>query len=277
MIFSRTSDSTDSASGSCARREGDQAGGAADEEAQESAENRGRASEHDRAPAALSIDSMCTYCTHIRNKAFEQGTLQDSVGEFNYKLSTDFGKSLISERLRSFISARCDVGEAQLVGRRELRDAFQAWQGGRSVPRGLPKTMAALGYVQATRAHGPNRKYTGVYLRVGLRRARVAPEETVVEVEPAALDNAVPLPTAVEVAAPEGARPTGGELVLDIDLFGEFRSSRIRKTDDMPPKISIVNLIAAVTDTSNARLGWANLSKRLAEVPGPRPKRHASN
>jgi hypothetical protein len=55
------------------------------------------------------------------------------------------------------------------------------------------------------------------------------------------------------------------DLVLDNDLFGEFRGARIRKTGNVPPNISIIDLIATVTGTVNPSRSWADLSKRFED------------
>jgi hypothetical protein len=49
------------------------------------------------------------------------------------------------------------------------------------------------------------------------------------------------------------------------DVFEDFRGARIRKTDDIPPRISVYDFIQAVTGNSNPRVTWADVSKRLAD------------
>ncbi|GAQ91642.1 hypothetical protein KFL_008240030 [Klebsormidium nitens] len=183
-------------------------------------------------------------------------------------------------KLRDFISTHCDTGEGLLVARREFRGAFQAWQDGEPVPQGLPDAMNALGYVSSTRAYGTNRKSTGVYVGLGLR----SQQHPVVEVETAAPEPDVEETSGEEVRAQQSDR----DLVLDNQLFGEFRGARMRKTDDVPPKISIIDLIAAVTGALNPRQTWSELSKKFVEegvhffghprkVPRARAKREAGD
>src|SRR3569833_2051038 len=161
-------------------------------------------------------------------------------------------------RLREFVSAHCDVGEALFVPRRDFSKAFKAWRGGKAAPKGLPEAMDALNYKQSTKPWGPDRRNTGVYMGVRLR------QKPIVEVEPA-----VPEDAASELPAEEAAIAVVDEardVFLENHLFGEeFSGSRIRKTNDTPPKISILDLIAMVTGTVNPRRAWADLSKRFAE------------
>jgi hypothetical protein len=144
------------------------------------------------------------------------------------------------------------------VPRRDFNKAFKAWRGGRAAPKGLPEAMDALDYKQSTRQCGPDRKNTGVYLGVRLR------QQPIVEVEPA-----VPEDAAIEEPAEEAAIAVVNnerDVFLEHHLFGEeFSGSCIRKTNDTPPKISILDLIAAVTGTVNPSRAWADLSKRFAE------------
>lgn len=56
------------------------------------------------------------------------------------------------------------------------------------------------------------------------------------------------------------------KLDLQSDLFGEFRGARIRKTDDVPPKISVLDFIEAVTETPNPRRRWADIRRTLEEA-----------
>jgi hypothetical protein len=156
------------------------------------------------------------------------------------------------DKLRAFVSARCDASEGLLVARRELRDAFQVWQGGEPVPKGFSEAMEGAGYAIATRAYGPNRKSTGVY--VGLCLRPVVESTTEVVNETLSLEN---------VGAVVSTQPR--DLVLDNDLFGEFRGARIRKTAGVPPNISIIDLIAAVTGTVNPSRSWTELSKRFED------------
>ncbi|GAQ92648.1 hypothetical protein KFL_010830045 [Klebsormidium nitens] len=167
-----------------------------------------------------------------------------------YEMSQSF--RMDSDKLRAFVSARCDAGKGLLVARRELRDAFQAWQGGEPVPRGFSEAVEAAGYTIATRAYGPNRKSTGVYVGLGLRPVVEFTAEVVKQT-----------PSLDDVGAVVSIQPT--DLVLDHELFGEFRGARIRKTADVPPKISIIDLIAAVTGALNSRKTWHDLSKRFEE------------
>jgi hypothetical protein len=158
-------------------------------------------------------------------------------------------------RLREFVSTRCDVGRALFVPRRTFREAFKAWRGEGPAPRGLPDAMDALGYKQSTRPYGPDRKNTGVYLHLTLSTGSefeqnalpdaLTPEE---DVETEGLPT-----TAVSDDAPRGA----SELVLG----GDFHGHRIRRTDDTPPKVSIFDMIAAVSGTVNPRNTWHDLKK----------------
>jgi hypothetical protein len=183
------------------------------------------------------------------------------AGRFGQRVHPEMDQN----KLREFISMRCHTGDGVLVARRELRDAFQAWQGGQAVPNGLSEAMEALGYVLATKAYGPDRKKTGVYVGVGLRPQQPEQEGQVLEpgqVGPQPMDEAPPQGDAVAAVSTQQREK---DLVLDNQLFGEFQGARIRKTDDVPPRISIIDLTEAVTGTLNPRRSWADLSKRFED------------
>jgi hypothetical protein len=163
-----------------------------------------------------------------------------------------------SGRLREFVSAHCDVGEALFVPRRDFRKAFKDWRGGRAAPKGLPEAMDALDYKQSTRPCGPNRKNTGVYLGVRLR------QQPIVEVEPAGPEDAATEEPAEEaaIAVVDNER----DVFLENHLFGEeFSGARIRKTADTPPKISIHDLVGVVTGNHNPRKTWSYLARRFED------------
>jgi hypothetical protein len=100
--------------------------------------------------------------------------------------------------------------------------------------------MEGAGYALATRSsYGSDKKSTGVYSGVALRalpRESTAPEE------------------GVSLAATRT-----NVLILD----GEYSGLRIRKVHDVPPKISVYDLIATVTGAMNPRQVWVNLSGRF--------------
>jgi hypothetical protein len=155
-----------------------------------------------------------------------------------------FSESLINRmdpnKLRKFISARCVTGEGLVVSRREFRDAFLAWNGGEKVPRGLPEAMESDGFALGTkRSYGSDAKSTGVYSGVALR---TRPHEST---DPG--------------QGTSFAATSNNMLILD----GEYSGLRIRKVDDVPPKISVYDLIAAVTGAMNPRQAWININRRF--------------
>lgn len=62
----------------------------------------------------------------------------------------------------------------------------------------------------------------------------------------------------VEVASPQ---PQG--LVFRGDLFGEFNGANVRRTDETPPRISIHDLVGAVTGAVHPRVTWTDLEKKF--------------
>jgi hypothetical protein len=167
-------------------------------------------------------------------------------------------------RLREFIRVRCDCGEGLMVSRREFRDAFNIWNGGRAVYKNFQAAVERLRYPAVTRAYGNPKRQTAVYSGLCLRNGDEVPAPEVQEV------------TAQEVVRRDDERDQGASgqgadpqfLLFDNERFGEFCGARIRRTGGTPPMISILDLIAAVTGAVNPSDTWADVSKKLADVLG---------
>jgi hypothetical protein len=155
-------------------------------------------------------------------------------------------------RLREFVSARCDVGESLFVPRREFREAFKAWRGEGPTPKGLPVAMEALGYKPSTRPYGPDRKTTGVYLHLTLSTGRGVEQSTLAWISE-------------ETVETEGGSDDAPRGASELVLGGDFHGHRIRRTDDTPPKVSIFDMIVAVSGAVNPYQTWANLVERFSK------------
>ena len=166
-------------------------------------------------------------------------------------------------RLREFIRVRCDCGEGLLVSRKEFRDAFNDWNGGRAVYKNFQAAVERLGYPAVTKAYGNERRQTAVYSGLCLRDEDEVPAPEVQEV-PQGTD--AQMVVRQEDERDQGANGQGADpqfLLFDNERFGEFCGARIRRTGGTPPMISILDLIAAVTGTVSPSVTWAELSKKL--------------
>jgi hypothetical protein len=81
----------------------------------------------------------------------------------------------IRSRLRDFISEKCDSGEGFLVSRTELREAFNSWHGGPPVFYGFPAAVVQMTFTCGTKAYGPKRKQTAVYVGLSLKGSTADP------------------------------------------------------------------------------------------------------
>lgn len=190
-------------------------------------------------------------------------------------------------------------GKGFMTPCKELRAAYISWNGGHSVWKGFPAGMKELGYNSGNRVYGLQRKQTNVYVGLQLKAEDDAPpaahvvqeadaaedpapaimdaapalQEAEAEEDPAPVvvdafpaahvmpaagqDNAVPV--VEEVPAPDATN----ELVIRYSFSGAPGVVRIRKTDEIPPRVSVYDLIPLFTGAVNPRMTWRDLTERL--------------
>jgi hypothetical protein len=186
--------------------------------------------------------------------------------------------------LKRFVNEECELGPSFTVPAKDLREAYNAWHGGAPVYKnfiGLVESLEGCNFHHVKRRiYEASRKLTNVYTGIRLKKAVDAPIVDLQEAEsleanqqemqyaPAVvepMDMAQDAEAAVESTRLEHEDCPDGQTVLVLrgDQFHEFKGARIRKTGELPPRISILDLIQAVTGVINPSASWANLSERM--------------
>jgi hypothetical protein len=142
----------------------------------------------------------------------------------------------------------------------DFRKAFNAWRDGKSVNHGLAEAMRVRAFSTRKVKHGGDDRPTGVYFGIGLKDVTL---EEAKEAQP--LVEEVPEEEALD-EVPREVEPEDLAVVLRGADFGEFDGFRVRRSNDSPPLVSIIDLIRSTTGAANPRSAWADIKSRALEV-----------
>lgn len=186
--------------------------------------------------------------------------------------------------LKRFVNEECELGPSFTVPAKDLREVYNAWHRGAPVYKnfiGLVESLEGCNFHHVKRRCGASRKLTNVYRGIKLKEAVDASTEEMQEGEsvetnqqevqyaPAVVEpmdmahNAEAAAEATRLEPQEDCPDGQMELVLNDDQFQEFRGARIRKSREVPPRVSVFDLIGAICGAGNPRQSWANVMERM--------------